>query len=187
MAVTLGARAEHGFDEPIGLLSDCHRRIERFLGALSKVCSNLHGGPLDDAHRQALRQSVDYFKNAAPRHTEDEEVSLFPRLRSLDDPALQTVLRDVDRLEDQHRAADIGHQRVNELAERWLADGRLSQADARELESELARLEALYREHITLEETQVFPRAAEALSKQQIAQVGQEMAARRGLTFRPGE
>ena len=37
MPVRIGGRPEHGFDEPLGLLSDCHRRIERFLGVLAAV------------------------------------------------------------------------------------------------------------------------------------------------------
>ena len=37
MAVQLGAKPEHSFDEPLGLLSDCHRRIEKFLDVMIRV------------------------------------------------------------------------------------------------------------------------------------------------------
>jgi len=34
MAIQIGAKPDSGFDDPIGMLKDCHRRIERFLGIL---------------------------------------------------------------------------------------------------------------------------------------------------------
>ena len=38
MPVQIGAQS-HSFSDPTGLLSDCHRRIEMFLGALERVAS----------------------------------------------------------------------------------------------------------------------------------------------------
>lgn len=46
MPISIGA-SENTFANPIGLLSDCHRRIERFLRALLTVATQLAGGPLD--------------------------------------------------------------------------------------------------------------------------------------------
>ena len=38
MPIQIGQGADHSFDEPLGLLSDCHRRIEQFLGVpLTKI------------------------------------------------------------------------------------------------------------------------------------------------------
>ena len=37
MPISIGARPQSGFDDPLGLLSDCHRRIESFLGVLIRV------------------------------------------------------------------------------------------------------------------------------------------------------
>ncbi len=75
----LNRQPDHGFDEPIGLLTDCHRRIEKFLAVLKKVASQAPE-PLDDRYRQGLETALDYFEIAAPKHTEDVELSLFPRL-----------------------------------------------------------------------------------------------------------
>ena len=38
MPVQIGAQT-HNFSDPTGLLSDCHRRIEMFLGSLEGVAS----------------------------------------------------------------------------------------------------------------------------------------------------
>ena len=46
MPVQLGSQPEHGFDRPLGLLSDCHRRIERFLEMLQKVAEQGWSGVL---------------------------------------------------------------------------------------------------------------------------------------------
>ncbi|HKE20986.1 MAG TPA: hypothetical protein VKB88_01280 [Bryobacteraceae bacterium] len=37
MPVTIGAKPESTFADPIGLLTDCHRRIECFLGVLVQL------------------------------------------------------------------------------------------------------------------------------------------------------
>jgi hypothetical protein len=31
MTIQIGAKPDSGFDDPIGMLKDCHRRIEHFL------------------------------------------------------------------------------------------------------------------------------------------------------------
>src|SRR5690606_12809991 len=79
MLIRIGQGTDHGFDQPLGLLSDCHRRIERFLGLLVAVTRTRKGGPLPSADRQALERALEYFATAGPRHSADEEESLFPR------------------------------------------------------------------------------------------------------------
>ena len=39
MLLKIGGPPEHGFDQPLGLLSDCHRRIEHFLFVLSTIAA----------------------------------------------------------------------------------------------------------------------------------------------------
>jgi len=85
MLIKIGGHPDHSFDEPLGLLSDCHRRIEHFLHVLELVAArNAH--PMTSAERIDLQTSRTYFATAAPRHTADEEQSLFPRLRASADP-----------------------------------------------------------------------------------------------------
>jgi hypothetical protein len=84
MPVQIGAKA-HPFSDPTVLLSDCHRRIEMFLGALEGVASVIDR-PLTEETRAALESALRYFREAAPKHTADEEESLFPRMRQNRDP-----------------------------------------------------------------------------------------------------
>lgn len=78
MPVQIGAHA-HSFSDPTGLLSDCHRRIKMFLGSLQHVAEVIDR-PLTDDARAALESALRYFRESAPKHTADEEESLFPRL-----------------------------------------------------------------------------------------------------------
>ncbi len=179
MALQIGQRVDHGFDEPLGLLSDCHRRIEHFLWVLATVAADAAGGPLTPAYRTALEGALRYFAVAAPKHTADEEVSLFPRLRTSGDPAAAAALAALDRLERDHDEADGHHAAVEHLVRRWIADDRLSAADREQLRDRLARLQHLYQQHIAVEDQQVFPAAARALDRAAIERIGEEMAARR--------
>jgi hemerythrin-like domain-containing protein len=181
MPVVLGAKPDHGFDEPLGLLSDCHRRIERFLGVLNTVCAARAGGALNAAEREALQRATEYFRVAAPRHTQDEEESLFPQMRASEDPRVPQALEKLQSLEADHEVAGAEHAVVDELAQRWLEAGRLEADEVDALGRALAALQALYRRHIALEDEQIFPLAARVLSGEQICRLGCEMAARRGL------
>ena len=42
MAIPIGAKPDSGFDDPIGMLKDCHRRIEHFLNILCLVADRAH-------------------------------------------------------------------------------------------------------------------------------------------------
>lgn len=181
MPVTLGAKPEHDFDQPLGLLSDCHRRIERFLGILSKVAAEARGQALSVQHRTALEAALRYFAVAAPKHTADEEQSLFPRLRDSADPRAKVALERVQALEADHRAADLGHAEVDRLGRLWLEHNHLAESDTQRLIDQLAALQQLYRHHIQVEDEEVFPVASQVLNVVEIDRIGREMAQRRGL------
>ena len=183
MPVTLGAKPEHGFDQPLGLLSDCHRRIENFLGMMIRVLERSQGGrqPLASEERDALQAALRYFEVAAPRHTQDEEQSLFPRLRDSANPDAHAALARMDALEEDHRRADVMHEQVARLCRPWLDTNVLATAEADEQHRLLHDLRDTYARHISLEDSELFPLAARVLNAAQLAEVGAEMAQRRGV------
>jgi len=181
MPVVIGAKLESDFADPIGLLTDCHRRIERFLSVLAQVGAQAPGGPLTSEQRTALETALRYFREAAPKHTADEEQTLFPRLRSVDRSEVKAVLARVDSLEDDHTQAEKSHAEVDRLGQAWLAAGSLPPNDAARFTVLVAGLADLYLEHIAVEEREIFPLAAAVLGKLQRDAMGGEMAARRGL------
>jgi len=80
MPITIGKKVGSDYSNPLGLLSDCHRRIEQFLGVLIKVTGQVRGAELNEDQRNGLQVALRYFREAAPKHTRDEEESLFPRI-----------------------------------------------------------------------------------------------------------
>jgi hemerythrin-like domain-containing protein len=181
MPITIGAKKESSFTDPIGMLSDCHRRIERFLSVLKKIASERNGAPLTEEEQAAMTASLKYFREAAPKHTADEEESLFPRMRASGGEGVQAIFEQIDALERDHKTAEKAHAEVDALGEAWLSSGILSPAEAWRMAALLTQLAAMYKRHIALEDSEVFPAAARSLSPSDRQAIGSEMAARRGL------
>jgi hemerythrin-like domain-containing protein len=179
MLLKIGRRPDHGFDAPLGMLSDCHRRIEHFLGTLVAIVREAGGGPLTSSQHTQLEAAMVYFATAAPRHTADEEESLFPRLRDCTEPGAASCLQLVERLQREHRTADENHHAVDALVRRWLIDGSLASPDADELCARLFGLQRMYESHIAAEDGILFPAAKRSLSAGQLRSIGREMAGRR--------
>lgn len=177
MPVQIGAKA-HSFSDPTALLSDCHRRIEMFLGALEKVGSCLDQ-PLTDDTRAALESALRYFRDAAPKHTADEEESVFPRLRQSSDAEAQKALATLGALEQEHRRADSLHEQVDKLGKICLQQGSLSKLQVSNFRRAVAGLASIYKQHIAIEDDLVFPIAARTLSQADKAEIALEMAERR--------
>jgi hemerythrin-like domain-containing protein len=181
MAIQIGAKPESDFTDPIGLLSDCHRRIERFLDQLIRLSES--DSVLSEHSRNSLERALRYFRTAAPRHTEDEEESLFPRLQADGSIETRAILSRMATLESDHRGAESAHAVVDRIGLQWLAEGSLPSEEGRTLISHLRSLHALYRIHISFEDNELFPLARRILEVDQIEQIGREMAARRGLDY----
>lgn len=179
MAIQIGAKASPTFEQPLELLSDCHRRVESFLRALIIVAEQAKGGALDPRQREALETALRYFREAAPKHTADEEESLFPRMRALGEAA-RDALAKIDALEADHAAAKHDHDLVELLGQKWLRSHSLSADETQSLTASLRNLQSIYEKHISIEDNEVFPLAAKVVSAKELAEVGKEMAARRG-------
>lgn len=182
MPISLGGKPLADFGEPIEMMKDCHRRIEHFLDELLEVERRFGNRKLDEDGRHALEASLNYFANFAPRHTADEEHSLFPRMRSSDDSAAHAVMADLKRLESDHRGCEALHLLVDRLVRDWLRRGWLGSRQQERLRVALGKLEEIYAAHIQLEEQRVFAVAARVLRSEQVREIGEEMRGRRSLT-----
>ncbi|MGB8060742.1 MAG: hemerythrin domain-containing protein [Candidatus Sulfotelmatobacter sp.] len=179
MPVQIGAQS-HSFSDPTGLLSDCHRRIEMFLGTLERVASVIDR-PLTEETRPALESALRYFREAAPKHTADEEASLFPRLRHTHHPDIENAMERLELLEQDHVMAGSLHAEVEPLGQRYLSTGSLEAAGVEAFRKAIARLVSIYKQHISIEDELVFPLAARLLSSAEKAAIADEMAARREM------
>ena len=177
MGIQIGAKPDAGFDDPIGMLKDCHRRIEQFLHVLCLVVDRAPGRPLSEEEAGAVKSALNYFRVGGQRHTADEEESLFPRMRA--EHTTATALKEIEALESDHREGDDLHAAVEKLYTSWLEGSVLSSEDEQRLRAATERLKQLYEGHIRIEENLVFPRAAEGLDGPVLAQIGEEFRARR--------
>lgn len=161
-----------GFDDPIGVLRACHRRMERQLATLGRLCRHLPENHADADARTAAAAIMRYFDTAAVNHHADEEVTLLPRLRSAR-ADLDALCREIER---DHVA----------LSERWfrlrprlaaIAVGRSGYLPVHDVDAFCAG----YVAHIGKEELALLPAAEKALDAATLAEIGEEMAARRNL------
>ncbi len=176
MGIQIGAKPDSGFDDPIGMLKDCHRRIEHFLGILCTVVDRAQGRALSAEEIAAVEAAIRYFHVGGKRHNADEEESLFPRLRQEDAVG---ALEELAGLEHDHQTAEGLHNAAETLYRRWIEAGAFQQAEYDELRSATQRLKQLYAEHIQIEEQVVFPRAARLLGKETVLAMGEEFRLRR--------
>jgi len=178
VAILIGQKPDKDFTDPIGVLEDCHRRIEKFLDVLLALAGQAQGNPFTNEQRDAIETALRYFREAAPKHVADEEDSLFPRMRAAQH---SEALSDLDELHSDHLSVAENHRAVEELFRRWLTDGLLLSPDHARLISLLQSLRDTYARHIKQEETQLFPHAVRILTPNDLKAVGLEMAKRRGL------
>ena len=173
MAVQIGAKPDSGFDDPLGMLKDCHRRIEHFLSILCAVAERAQQRTLTDEEIVAVQSALSYFRVGGQRHTADEEESLFPRLIAVGGFA------ELDQLEHDHAEANHLHAEVEGLYQSWISAESLPESESHRLLSATNRLRDLYQAHIQVEDNVVFPKAAQALDKNAVQAIGQEFRARR--------
>lgn len=169
------------FTNPLGLLVHCHERIEGQLEALARAAEVWRGGNVKSIPGvfAAIDAACRHFAFAGVKHTEDEEVSLFPRLREHGGAAGDEALAAMTELESQHRTAEEMHKQFDEFVLTLPRDGS---ADSRELDcfgEMVAELIAFYRPHIFMENNLVFPIAGRVLPADEIHAVGEEMRGRR--------
>lgn len=173
MGIQIGAKPDSGFDDPIGMLKDCHRRIEHFLGLLCIVVEGAQNRSLSEEEVAAVQVAINYFRTGGQRHTADEEESLFPRL------VAAGGCDELDALEHDHVEAGGLHSDVETLYRSWFLRGTLAEVETRRLLSSTARLRDLYEAHIAIEDNTVFPTATGILDKGAIEAIGQEFRTRR--------
>ena len=101
-----------GFASPLVLWTACHERGQRMAQLLSRLLEHWTAeGPSEHVNVTAVDVRR-YFDEAAPRHHQDEDVDLFPRLlRRLD----ISGTTESDRLSDLIKRLDTEHREMETL------------------------------------------------------------------------
>jgi hemerythrin-like domain-containing protein len=167
-----------GFDQPFEMLAACHERVERMLGLLERLAAHLPRQGADAQARDAARDVMRYFDQAAPQHHEDEERHVLPALREAARESGQAALAALaDRLHADHE----------QMAAAWaalrvaLAGIVAGQGPPGVTLDAVPGFAALYRAHIEREDREAFPAAAVLVRGAMLETMGEEMATRRGV------
>jgi hemerythrin-like domain-containing protein len=94
-------------------------------------------------------------------------------------PELQAAIRRLEPLEKDHRRADALHAEVDRLGRACLERGVLPAEESRRFQQAILTLIDIYKEHIRIEDQDVFPVAGKMLTPADKALIAGEMAARR--------
>lgn len=182
---TIGQTHVPNFNDPLGLMSHCHRKIEGYLAGLATSGEILLGGCAAElvGAFQVIDAAREHFAVRGPRHTEDEEVSLFPRLSEYGGNEAGEALAALAALETEHRVAEGVHSEFDELVE-WLPrDGSAGVKEISLFNELVAELTDLYRPHLRIEDEIIFPAAARVIPSDVLSVIGREMLARRREIF----
>jgi len=162
-----------GFDQPFEMLEACHQRVERMLVLLQRLSAHLADHGPDAQAQQAARDVMRYFDIAAPHHHEDEERHVLPRLREQGQTAL------AERVLSEHRTMASAWAGVRCMLQTVEQADRL--ADGEAVAEQWRVFAALYRDHMALEEREVFPAARQHIDADGLRAMAEEMARRRGV------
>jgi hemerythrin-like domain-containing protein len=171
-----------GYDDPLGMLTGCHRRIEKKIGTLKALCAHLSAKGIDAEASTAAQSVLRYFNVAAAHHHADEEQDLFPMLehRIVVGAERERFLLLGKQLREEHREIERVWARLRKPLEA-VADGLMRTIP----ETDVHAFATLYARHIQAEES-VFRSLIERwLGKSDLVALGRSMAERRGAPFMP--
>jgi hemerythrin-like domain-containing protein len=147
-----------------GNLQRAHARIEERLQELEQAADTLADPARAPSALEAMAGVLDFFSTFGVQHQDDEEKTLFPRLRSLPDFAKM-----LEAFDFQHRMAET-EQRA--LAAR-VRD--FSPAGAAEVRTQAHRFAEVHRAHILAEERGLFPLAEKHLPRHVLVEMDREL------------
>lgn len=159
---------------PMDWLDDCHQRIGVALGELRALVQRVESEGVDEQARQMARSVHDFFSSTARNHHLDEERHVFPRLlQSTDAELVQATLR----LSQDHGWLEQDWLELSPVLQS-IADGNQG-VDVDYLREAVSVFNELYHDHLTLEESLIYPAARRRMDEADMATMGREMAERR--------
>jgi hemerythrin-like domain-containing protein len=173
------------FTKPLDVLFQCHSRIAANLEALRRASETLRNS--DECEFTEVFATIDtvltHFSTAGIKHTQDEEESLFPRMREYRDRVVSDVFEVIGQLEIQHKRAVSIENSLNKMLVNLAAD-EMPDKNKLDLFCDLSEsLYDLYRPHIQMENEFVFPSAGKILTRNELLEVGKEMYQRRQISL----
>jgi hemerythrin-like domain-containing protein len=160
--------------QPFDVLDACHQQMATALIRLGELVQHVQDHGVDDSARTLARELFQFFMHTAHEHHRDEELHIFPALISSgDDELVRTTLR----LQQDH----------GWIEEDWLELAPQIEAIAagynwyniEQLQLAVPVFQALYQDHMALEESLIYPEARARIAEWDLQGMGREMAQRR--------
>jgi hemerythrin-like domain-containing protein len=168
-----------GFDQPIEMWLACHERMLRMIALLVRLCEHLSAGGASESAGVTAASILRYFNEAAPRHHEDEEVDLFPRLQArLKGAERGKIAATIYLLTEEHQVLNDAWAQLRPtlMAIESGADKRLDDDATRQFVKR-------YRQHVEHENEVLAPVFRRAFDEAELEAIGRSMAARRGVNW----
>ena len=166
------------FSKPLEALKACHVRIRSECDRMCQLVEHMKAHGCDKEAQETAGRLMRYFDTAARHHHEDEEEDLLPRMMTAATIGRGSRLtRLVAEVANEHREMD------RLWTELRAALQEISAGESFPLDSLLVdRFAKLYTSHIVSEEANVLPLAEMLLSREDLAEIGNSMRQRRGIT-----
>ena len=166
--------------QPFDVLDGCHRQVVVALEQMHALLDHLEAKGVDGRAQSMARDIFQFFMNTAREHHLDEERHVFPALlRSGRADLIDATLR----LQQDH----------GWIEEDWLELAPQFESIAagyhwfnlEQLRLAVPVFQALYQDHIALEESLIYPEAKDRISAWDLQGMGREMAQRRKQRGQP--
>ena len=160
--------------QPFDVMDACHHQIVTTLQQMAQLLDHLeqHGV---DAHAQATARNIfSFFMGTAREHHLDEERHVFPALINSGDAQLMELTL---RLQQDHGWIEEDWLELAPQFESIAAGYHWFNLD--HLRLAVPVFQALYQDHIALEESMIYPQAKARIAEWDLHGMGREMARRR--------
>ncbi|MDT9000333.1 hemerythrin domain-containing protein [Paucibacter sp. APW11] len=136
------------------ILDDTHRELMLQLTWLQQLLADLNGYEIPEVDRAIARQALKFFNENARQHHAEEEARVFPQLLQSSDA---TLVHQVQRLQQDHGWLEEDWLELGPMLAD-LAEGHVG-VDLDSLRHALEVFTTLYHEHVSLEESLIYPAA----------------------------
>lgn len=166
-----------GFDQPIEMWLACHERLLRMTALLIRLRDHVAGGGALESAQVTATSILRYFDEAAPRHHEDEELDLFPRLmKHVKGAERDKIVETVDVLRAEHIELDRLWKVVRPILTELAEAVKVSLS-----EDAVLHFVNAYQQHVERENEMLSPAFRRAFSDAELEAIGCAMAGRRGV------
>jgi hemerythrin-like domain-containing protein len=160
--------------QPFDVLDACHQQLVTALQQMGDLVEHLQDKGVDGQAQEMARAIFQFFMNTARQHHLDEEKHVFPALLNSGDDEL---IRQTLRLQQDHGWIEEDWLELAPQIESIAAGYNWFNID--QLAHTIPVFQALYQDHMALEESLIYPEAKARIAAWDLDGMGREMSQRR--------